>query len=439
MRVEPVIKVGICTGREVRFRLNGRFRLGDLSLSGIFSAAAAGREIRVCDETGRELWRRAEVFCRAEEGATFTVYEVTIGIDFHWERKQEETFCGDLRFIAPENDRIAVINEIGLEAYLASVISSEMNAAAPFEFLQAHAVISRSWLAAMLGRREEKPRVLTQTERRDGEIIRWYDREDHDFFDVCADDHCQRYQGIGGIRTGRAAEAVLATRGMFLLKDDEICDARYHKACGGLTENFATAWEDKKISYLASVPDSMVKHPPVRTETEAKSWILSFPDAYCHTKDGQILRQVLPAFDQETADFFRWQVAYSRTELEEIIGKKAGMDVGVLYDLVPLMRGPSGRIFRLQIRGSKTSFIVGKELEIRRLLSPSHLFSSAFVVSVERDTSGLPARFILHGAGWGHGVGLCQVGAAVMAAQGFEAAEILTHYFCGASLKRLYL
>jgi SpoIID/LytB domain protein len=413
--------------------------MGDLSPSGLFIAVAAGREILVCDETGRELWRSAEVFCRAQEGATFTIYEVTIGLDFHWERKQEETFCGDLIFIASDNESITVINEIGLEDYLVSVISSEMSATASFEFLKAHAVISRSWLASMLGRSGDKTPALHQAGGRDGEIVRWYDREDHDLFDVCADDHCQRYQGIGENRIGRAAEAVLATRGMFLLRDNEICDARYHKACGGLTENFATAWEDKKISYLASVPDSTVKHPPVKTETEAGDWIRSLPDAYCHTKDSQILRQVLPAFDQETADFFRWQVEYSRAELEELLRKKTGIDFGILYGLVPLGRGPSGRIFRLQIMGSKSSLIVGKELEIRRLLSPSHLLSSAFVVSVKRDTSGLPARFILHGAGWGHGVGLCQVGAAVMAAQGFEAAEILTHYFCGVSLQKLYV
>ncbi|HLE19409.1 MAG TPA: SpoIID/LytB domain-containing protein, partial [Syntrophales bacterium] len=249
---------------------------------------------------------------------------------------------------------------------------------------------------------------------------------------------CQRYQGVGLSQGERAVEAVRATRGLFLIRDNEICDARYHKACGGLTENFAAAWEDKEVPCLSSVSDSAIKHPPVRTEREARNWILSRPDAYCNVADIQILQHVLPVFDQETDNFFRWQVEYSRTELEEIIGEKTEIDVGILHDLVPLMRGASGRIFRLQIIGSKGSVIVGKELEIRRLLSRSHLLSSAFIVSIERDSFNVPARFILQGAGWGHGVGLCQIGAAVMADSGFKAMEILLHYFSGASLKQLY-
>ncbi|MDP2268759.1 MAG: SpoIID/LytB domain-containing protein, partial [Deltaproteobacteria bacterium] len=323
-----------------------------------------------------------------------------------------------------------------------SVIASEMSAAAPLEFLKAHAVISRSWLAAMLGQKDEKAPPAQQSEAAAGtperEIVRWYGRGEHDDFDVCADDHCQRYHGLPVIQAGRAAAAVRSTRGLFLVHDDEICDARYHKACGGLTEDFATAWEDEKVPYLTSVSDGVSDYPPVRTEGEAERWLSSSPNAYCNTDDPAILLQILPSFDQETVDFFRWQVVYSRPELEKLIAEKTGRELGTLLDLVPLARGPSGRIFRLQILGRKASLIVGKELEIRRVLSRSHLLSSAFNVSVERDPAGMPLSFTLRGAGWGHGVGLCQIGAAVMATRGFNAPEILQHYFRGAYLQKLY-
>jgi SpoIID/LytB domain protein len=436
---EPKIKVGICEGFEgIRIRLNGFFDIGGLPVSGLMSITARGGIITVSDGNGREFLRQKEIFCLPAPEATFAIYDVTIGVNFHWERKQEETFRGALRFIASGIDKITVINEIALEEYLVSVISSEMSAASPLEFLKSHAIVSRSWLMATLSQKEKKPPSPAPKQAQTGEIIRWYGREDHELFDVCADDHCQRYQGVGSAREGKAAEAVAATRGIFLVQDGEICDARYHKACGGLTENFRTAWEDIDVSYLSCVSDSALKYAPLETEAEAVEWIGTLPDAYCNTQDRKILKQVLPSFDQETGDFFRWRVEYQRHELDEILREKTGMDFGVLQALVPMARGPSGRIFRLQIVGSKASLIVGKELEIRRLLSRSHLLSSAFVVSVEYDTAGLPAKFILRGAGWGHGVGLCQIGAAVMAVRGFGATDILTHYFTGACLKKLY-
>jgi stage II sporulation protein D len=439
LNAEPRIRVGICEGCEnARIRLNGLFTMEGRPVSGLLRFSTEDGKIRAVDEKGSEIFREREILLHPETQATFTIYDVTIGVNFHWERKQEETFGGDARFIISDAGKITVINETGLEAYLESVISSEMNPASPYEFLKAHAVASRSWLAAMLKCVSENNPPSKQDGSQGGEIIRWYDREEHLNFDVCADDHCQRYQGIGGIRKGRAAEAVSATRGVFLIRDGEICDARYHKACGGLTEEFKTAWEDKEVAYLSSVSDAAVKYDPVRTEEEAKEWINSCPDAYCNTEDEKILKQILPSFDQETKNFFRWRVEYARQELEEILRDKAGIDFGELYELVPLSRGPSGRIYRLQISGSKATLIVGKELEIRRLLSRSHLLSSAFTVSIERGASGLPARFILSGAGWGHGVGLCQIGAAVMASKGFTAAEILPHYFSGASLEKLY-
>jgi SpoIID/LytB domain protein len=270
------------------------------------------------------------------------------------------------------------------------------------------------------------------------EVIRWYDREDHDLFDVCADDHCQRYQGVRKIVSPRAKEAVQETRGTAITYGDEICDARYSKACGGLTEHFETAWEDKRVPYLTSVSDAPVSYAPIVTEEDAARWILSAPEANCHTEDEPLLETILPAFDRETKSFFRWTVDYSREQLEEILREKSGFDFGDLQGIVPLQRGPSGRIRRLKIVGAKKSIVVGKELEIRRWLSRSHLYSSAFLVKVKHDHSGKAERFTFHGAGWGHGVGLCQIGAAVMAARGFKAEEILKHYFRGSEITKIY-
>jgi peptidoglycan hydrolase-like amidase len=439
---EPKIRVGICDGYpEIRGRFNGRYRSGRMSLEGDFSAHPADGAVALRDAFGREILRGPEIRLAAEREATFTLQGVTIGVRFHWERREEQTFPGELTFLAAGGGKITAINELPVEAYLASVVSSEMSGEAPFEFLKAHAIASRSWLVAMLRREERKAgegRAAERTLRRAGEIIRWYDREDHELFDVCADDHCQRYQGITGRAAGQAAEAVRATRGVFLLRDGEICDARYHKACGGLTEDYATCWEEKAVPYLSHISDAAAPHAPVRTEADAERWILGCPDVYCHTNDPDLLKKILPAFDRETADFFRWQISYAREELEGILCEKSGIDFGVLQNIKPLERGPSGRIRRLGVEGSKAAVVVGKELEIRRWLSPSHLMSSAFIVSTERNSSGVPLRFTLYGAGWGHGVGLCQIGAAVMARRGCGAEEILRHYFQGAALVKRY-
>jgi SpoIID/LytB domain protein len=440
---EPQIKVGILEHyRKVHGKFNGEYVVNEnLTLNGEFHARAEKGTIILADNSGKEILRGNKIHCRHSEGATFTLREVTIGISFHWERKEDQTFQGDLTLVPSEEGTITAINEIPVEDYLASVISSEMSAEAPIELLKAHAITSRSWLVAMLERekREKKLGVPSQrTIQREGEIIRWYDREDHALFDVCADDHCQRYQGMTKIISPSAAEAIRATRGIFLVYNHEVCDARFYKACGGLTENFENVWEDTPIPYLRCVSDSTQTHSPIQSEAEAERWILSQPEAFCNTRDGKILRQVLPAFDQETSDFFRWKVAYERKELEEILHAKSGIDLGTLMDLIPIQRGSSGRIFRLKIEGTKQNLIVGKELEIRRWLSKSHLYSSAFVVRAERNDKGIPIRFTLHGAGWGHGVGLCQIGAAVMAMKGFKAEEIVQHYFRGAQLQKLY-
>jgi stage II sporulation protein D len=385
--------------------------------------------------------RGAEFRCLALNGATCTLCNVTIGMNFHWERKEDQTFEGNLRFLTDANGTVSAINEIGVEQYLQSVISSEMNAEAPGELLKTHAITSRSWLAAMLERQKKFKNVHIPSQRSQGtkdEILRWYDREDHTHFDVCADDHCQRYQGITKVIANSAKEAVSATRGQFLVHNNEICDARFSKACGGRTELFEHTWEETPIPYLQSVSDSAQAYPQLLNEADAERWILSSPDAYCNTSDGGILKQVLPSFDQETTGFFRWKVEYTQEQLVHILYTKSEIDFGMVMDLVPLSRGPSSRMYKLKVVGSRRTIIVGKELEIRRWFSKSHLYSSAFIVKTERDAKGIPAKFTLFGAGWGHGVGLCQIGAAVMAAKGCKAEEIVKHYFRKSELRKLY-
>lgn len=433
---------------EVFGRLYGDF-CGDGfgPFSGGFSAKVDSGIIVLFDDAHREIIRSPSIRLRGQEestlrlgqaneahsGQALTLFNVTIGSRFHWERTENQTFQGNLTLLPRDDKTIAVINEIPLEDYLKSVISSEMSDAAPMEFLKAHAIISRSWLLAALDRKKKTKETSESSEKiTDEKVIRWHDREEHDLFDVCADDHCQRYQGVTKIISKQAEEAVCETHGMVITYQDEICDARYSKACGGITENFDTAWDDKQIHYLGSISDAPFSHHPIGTEEEASAWILSAPDAYCNTKDDRLLNKILPAFDRETKAFFRWRVEYSRAELEEILREKSGFDFGTLKEIVPVTRGPSGRISRLKILGSKKSMVVGKELEIRRWLSRTHLYSSAFIVTIEGG------RFIFHGAGWGHGVGLCQIGAAVMAAKGFSTEKILRHYFRGTEIKKIY-
>jgi SpoIID/LytB domain protein len=367
------------------------------------------------------------------------VSDVQIGINFHWQRKQEQSFRGNLLLSANSSSSFDLINEIPLENYIESVISSEMSANAPLEFLKAQAIVARSWLVAMLERKQKSDSNSNFDKLNDAEIIRWHDNNDHRYFDVCADDHCQRYQGITKITSENVTNAIQATKGLFLVYADEICDARYHKACGGQTEIFSTAWEDKSIPYLQSTTDDFCdNHTSIKSEKNAEDWFRNKAPAYCNTTDKQILSQILPTFDQETLDFYRWEVIYKRQDLEKTICKKSGIDIGELQNIIPIKRGPSGRIWKLKIEGSKRNIVVGKELEIRRWFSESHLLSSAFVVSKELEKDGKVCRFILNGGGWGHGVGLCQIGAAVMASKGFKAPEILAHYFYGVKLQKLY-
>ena len=435
---EPEIKVALLQNyQEALVALNGRFLLPDgRTLEGKLAVYADRGQTVLKDSAGKKICRQKEILLRPEGDAFFTVSNVKIGIDFHWQRTQEQSFRGDLLLSAASDSSFNLINKILLEDYLESVISSEMSAAAPLEFLKAQAITARSWLVNML-HKKKSARSSTKI-KTENEIVAWQDVNDHKEFDVCADDHCQRYQGITGIISENVHEAISQTRGIFLVYNGEICDARYYKCCGGQTEVFSTAWEDKNYDYLSNVSDDIDPHSPVQSEDDAKRWLTGRPDTYCNTQDKELLKNILPAFDQETPDFYRWQIVYPRKELEGIVKKKSGIDFGVLKNIEPLQRGPSGRISRLKIEGSKKTIIIGKELEIRRWLSPSHLLSSAFVIGMERGATGEISRFIFTGGGWGHGVGLCQIGAAVMASKEFSAEEILEHYFKGSKIEKLY-
>ncbi len=432
---EPVVTVGIMSGETIRFILHGNYQTGDSRVDGEQEVSIVTGQIRWNGHSYNQL-----EFIPQDPTGAFTLKGVTIGVKFHWERQEDQTFRGALRLIVEEG-RITAINLLGIEEYLLSVISSEMSATASLELLKSHAVISRSWLLAQIQKNKalagERP---VSTLHRDGELIRWYDREDHTHFDVCADDHCQRYQGITRTSTPLVAQAIEATRGEILTHEGRICDTRFSKCCGGVVEEFASCWEPMNHPYLRPLRDCAEGEPlpNLREEDNARQWIYSSPEAFCHTTDKKILSQVLNNYDQETTDFYRWRVSYTQTELARIIREKSGIDFGDILDLVPVERGASGRLIRLRIVGSKETLVIGKELEIRRILSPTHLYSSAFVIECEAIEEGIPQRFTLYGAGWGHGVGLCQIGAAVMGERGYTYDQILLHYFVDAQLEKLY-
>lgn len=435
----PYINVGIITGKEISLILNGKFNTGEgYTYTGELRASvtADGKILLNGNET------EAIEFIPQENNCSFTLHNVTIGISYHWERQEEQTFIGTLKLISDVENVIAV-NVLPVEDYLVSVISSEMSATSSLEFLKSHAIISRSWLLAQIENRDKKTvhKSLQQNIQDDKDcLIRWYDREDHTLFDVCADDHCQRYQGITKASNPSVAKAVKETEGMVLMYGDEICDARFSKCCGGVSETFDTCWEDKDYPYLQPVSDNTDNQtiPDLSIEENAEKWIRSTPEAFCNTHDVNVLRQILNNYDQETTDFYRWKVEYSQKETSELIHRKTGIDFGEIKDLIPMQRGKSGRISRLKIIGTLRTMIIGKELEIRRALSENHLFSSAFVVDKTYVTDSVPSEFTITGAGWGHGVGLCQIGAAMMGEKGYSYNKILLHYYRNAEIRKLY-
>lgn len=434
---EPEISVGIVNAQEIHFTLNARFLAKGETVSG---------NQQVSFEEGGILWNgnvyRELTFTPLDEDSSFSLYDVTIGINFHWERQETQSFIGTLKLVVYEG-KITAINILPAEDYLTSVISSEMNATSSLEFLKAHAVVSRSWLLAQIEKRKamsKKQGDFFSFVKTDTEYIRWYDREDHTIFDVCADDHCQRYQGITKATNQSVAEAVKATRGQVMMYKNSICDARFSKCCGGITEEFDTCWENKKYPYLTAVRDDKndVAMPDLTIEEEADKWIRSTPDGFCNTHDKHILSQILNNYDQETTNFYRWKVRYTQEEIAELIRTNTKCDYGQIIDLIPVERGKSGRISKLKIVGTLKTLIIGKELEIRRTLSDTHLFSSAFVVDKGPQQDDVPAWFELTGAGWGHGVGLCQIGAAVMGEKGYNYNDILLHYYKDADIRKLY-
>jgi stage II sporulation protein D len=445
---QPSVKVGLMTGLErVNFTL-----LADCSadhgdgraFSADDYAATLGPhgELLILDRHGRAEPGAGQLsLLPLSEDAGFMLRGVTIGIDFHWQRQEDQQFTGKL-LLRTDEGKLTVINEVGVEDYLTSVIASEMSATAHPELLKAHAIISRSWLLAQLAPWKPRRAVQPAQPSHGGELIRWYDREDHTTFDICADDHCQRYQGIAKATSPAVFAAIAATRGLVLSHANELCDARFSKSCGGFTELFSTAWEDADPPYLQAFYDGEVfpagSALPLTDEAHAAAWIRHTPPAFCATREGAVLARILPGFDQETTDFYRWQVTIEQTELQALLQQKLKMDFGAVLKLEPLERGASGRLKRLRIVGEKQTLIIGKELEIRRALSPSHLYSSAFVVEPGPVQNGAPTAFSLHGAGWGHGVGLCQIGAALMAERGYDYAQILQHYYRGTQLFRLY-
>lgn len=437
---QPDVTVGIVSAQKIHFSLNKPYLAkGEKVL---------GEQVVEFSEGG-VLWNGNQysqlTFHPQSADASFSLSNVTIGVNFHWERKETQTFLGTLRFVV-ESDKIVAINELPVEKYLESVISSEMSATSSLELLKAHAVISRSWLLAQMKKRREVAEsgnnFFSFTKKEDM-LIRWYDREDHTLFDVCADDHCQRYQGITKETSPHVAEAIRQTKGQILMDGEEICDARFSKCCGGITEEFQYCWEDTPKTYLTAVRDIAlgVEHtlPNLTNEEEAEKWIRFNPPAFCNTQDKKILSEVLNDYDQETVNFYRWKETLSQEKLQQLIADKLKMDLGAILDMKAVERGKSGRISKLQIIGTEKTFTIGKELEIRRTLSDSHLLSSAFVVDkYDMDEQGVPQRFELIGAGWGHGVGLCQIGAAVMGEQGYHYDAILLHYYQGAEIKKLY-
>ena len=471
-RTQPKLEVGILSGAEIEFEILSdgagpqrvSYSQGKISYNGV-----------LYDELTFEAPTLSTMFAEP----AFVLYGVTIGVDFHWERKVTQQFAGTLKFIV-EAGKVTAVNCIGVEDYLLSVISSEMKSSASLEFLKAHAVISRSWVMAQIAHRGQRESILSDAELKalnnvpalvtrldadrdagnpEGEsasFIKWFDHDDHKHFDVCADDHCQRYQGLTMAVGDTVRQAIDQTWGLVLRSEGEICDARFSKCCGGVMERFSTCWEDREYPYLRPLADTPAEGPvpDLTTEAGARAWILADPEAFCNTSDAGILSQVLNDYDLETKDFFRWRVSYGREELSELIRRRSGMDFGLLHALMPIERGPSGRLLRLEVVGSQKCMVIGKELIIRRFLSENHLKSSAFIVTyLDADGKEVPtgevedaaragkspawSQVLLRGAGWGHGVGLCQIGAAVMSCRGYDFRSILLHYYPGSELATL--
>ncbi|MBR4066124.1 MAG: SpoIID/LytB domain-containing protein [Bacteroidaceae bacterium] len=422
------VDIGVLRAPQIKFDFTGGF-------SSSVPFFEQGNEVAVEEGALCLNGKRYDSLCFVprSKDSLFVLHDVVIGVGFHWQRTENQKFTGELLFVV-EDGEVRAINRLPVEDYLVSVISSEMSATSSLEFLKAHTIISRSWLYAQLQRKERVENAVLGRETQD-EIIRWYAREDHLLFDFCADDHCQRYQGVTRAANPNVAKAVMETRNVVLKYDGKVCDARFSKCCGGVTERFSSCWENEDYPYLEAFRDveEDVPLPDLTTEKGAREWIESVPRSFCSTDDKDVLSQILNGYDRETNDFYRWRVEYTQDELSALVNERSGIKFGTIVGLQPVERAASGRIVRLRVTGTECSVVVGKELEIRRWLSKSHLYSSAFVVDeVKCDGS---TRFVIKGAGWGHGVGLCQIGAAMMGEKGFSHEKILQHYYPGAILE----
>ncbi len=449
MRTEPspFIEVGIMKAESIHFSLEGNYLIRGNEEPRFDNAEATLIHGRIVITQNAESFDVGDsvIFDPTDLAmGHFVIRNVVIGIGFHWEQKEDQEFQGALKLMV-SGDGIQVVNIISVEDYLISVISSEMRGDGSPALLKAHTIISRSWLMAQIKKQDilvEKDKPYELIHESEDEYIRWYDREDHDEFHVCADDHCQRYQGVTRAHNPEVVKAVTETAGEVLVYGGKICDARFSKCCGGVVEKFEYCWEPVPHPYLQRVDDNpgsvQINREDLKIESNALRFIESAPEAFCNTSDASLLRQVLNDYDQSSKDFYRWKVTYSQEELSSLIHEKSGINFGEIVDLVPVQRGESGRLVKLKIIGSRKSLTIGKELEIRRWLSNSHLYSSAFIVEKQRIVHGIPGQFILHGAGWGHGVGLCQIGAAVMVSRGYVHEEILSHYFIDATIEKRY-
>jgi len=443
---EPQVNVGILSANSVRFALSGTYSTsaGD--------KATGTQEVKISESGLSLIWgdnsyTSLEFTPTSPTGDSFELEGVTIGVNFHWERHENQRFRGSL-LLKPNDGKVTAINVVGIEEYLVSVISSEMSSTSSLPLLRAHAVISRSWVLAQIENRGKKKPTKAYPDNKPNRygtqipaIVRYWDHEDHREFDVCADDHCQRYQGITRVSTSAATAAVADTNGEVLTYEGKLCDARFSKCCGGVLEKFENCWDDIKHPYLKPRRDNAdeLRYPDLTVEDNAKAWIMGNPASFCNTTDPHILSQVLNNYDRETSDFYRWTVTLSRDKIKSLVNSRLETDLGDITDLIPLARGTSGRIYRLLIAGTTGKIEIGKELMIRRVLSDTHLYSSAFVVERNNiNSDGIPDSFTLHGAGWGHGVGLCQIGAAIMGANGYRYDEILSHYYPGSTITKLY-
>ncbi|MFC2135021.1 SpoIID/LytB domain-containing protein [Bacteroidota bacterium] len=443
---EPSVNVAILSSKKINFELYGNYSIGtsDQHFVGVCGAVLKGKSIQLsCCEKKINFESGLVIKASDLNSDSFLIHDVIIGKEFHWQKKEKQRFTGSLKFII-ERDELVAVNILPVEEYLTSVISSEMSAQSPFSFLKAHAIISRSWLITQIDNRRSRSSSHNKPSfvENENERIKWYDREEHLNYDVCADDHCQRYQGITKVFTDSARNAVKHTRGLVLKHKGVICDARYSKCCGGITETFDNVWDEEKHPYLVSRIDYRFEPDDydinLTEEVNAEKWIRNKPVSFCSTTDKKFLSDVLMDYDQKTKNFYRWKVSYTQDELQKIIKDKSGIDFGDILDLIPVQRGHSGRLIKLKIAGSKKSLIIGKELEIRKTLSTSHLYSSAFIVEKKRKVNNIPQKFTLIGAGWGHGVGLCQIGAAVMSKLGYSFDEILGHYFKDSIIQKVY-